>query len=104
MDLNKTLSPGNATLRVSGTRQDGSTAALASVLFTVESGTAQLSTGPDSQSQIVSVVDNNPSVIRVDANADLKGGNRIITARLFLNGATGNIPTDEAVSLTLTTD
>jgi hypothetical protein len=50
------------------------------------------------------VVDANPTVIKVDANADLMGGSRIITARLFLNGGGGGggVPDGEAVSLALT--
>jgi hypothetical protein len=102
-DLNENLAPGSVTLHVAGVRQDGGVAALASVTFTVESGTASLADGPDSQSQVISVSDSNPTVIRVDANANLTGGTRIITARLLLNGAV-IVPSNEAVSLTLTTD
>ena len=102
-DLKVNVAPGSATLHVAGVRQDGTPANLASVTFTVESGTASLSAGPDAQSQIVSVADSNPAIIRVDANADLSGGNRIITARLFMNGS-GNVPSNEAVSLILTTN
>jgi hypothetical protein len=102
-DLNKTLAPGTATLRVSGVRKDGGSANLASVVFSVESGTATLAAGQDFLSQVITVVDANPTVIKVDANADLMGGSRIITARLFLiGGGVGIIPDGEAVSLALT--
>lgn len=102
-DLNKNLSPGTTTLRVAGVRKDGGSANLASVTFSVESGTATLAAGNDGQSNVVTIVDANPTVIRVDANANLTGGSRIITARAFVNGSGGGgIPDGEAVDLALT--
>ena len=90
------------TVRVTGIRQDGGEAALASVSFSLESGTAMLAPGVDFQSQVVTILDTDSAVIRIDANADLTGGTRILTANLTLSATVATIPANEAVSLNVT--
>lgn len=105
MDLILNVPADNHTLHVSGIASDGSTVTIGTPTFTLESGPAVLSPGPDpfSQAVTVDVTAKSSSVVRVDANADRTGGTRIITARLFLNIDPALIPPGEAVSLILTT-
>jgi len=107
MDLTLTSSAKSLVLSVVGLKADGTPGSFASPpTFTVESGTATLEELADANSQAISV-DNSSSnsvVIRVDANADLKGGTRIVSAKLFLSvvpPTPAGPPEDEVVSLTL---
>jgi len=106
MDLTLSSPSTNIVLHVKGKRADGGDAIFATApTFVVESGKATLSPGPDSNSQVVSSESGASSVILVTANADLKGGSRILTAHLFLTVIPGGgIPSNEAVDILLFTD
>lgn len=107
MDLTLTSSAKTINLKVVGNKADGAPATIGTPSFTVESGSATLTPGPDVNSQVIDA-DNtltNSSIVRVDVNADLQGGSRILTARLFLTSVPpAVIPTDEAVDLVLTAE
>lgn len=107
MDLTKTISTGKAVLRVVGNKADGTPGSFASdPTFTVESGPVTVSPGSDANSQNIDVDASvaSSSVIRVDANCDLSGGSRIVTARLFLSVAPVGIPSNEVTDIVLSVE
>lgn len=107
MDLTKSTSNATNILRVVGLKADGTPGTFASPpTFTVESGAAIATPGPDVDSQTLTVDTTvaSSSVVRVDANADLSGGSRIVTARLFLSVAPVGIPSNEVTDITLTVE
>jgi hypothetical protein len=85
MDLTQVLPVGSAkVLKVVGNK--GSTIVeINDPVFTVESGTVEVTNGGDSRSRNLRIVDDTPSVIRVDVNVGEGDKEKLITAHLFLN-------------------
>ena len=107
MDLTLTSSAKSLVLSVVGLKADGTPGSFASPpTFTVESGNATLAEVADQNSQEISVDNSsaNSVIINVQANCDLKGGTRIVSAKLFLSVTVPVVegpPADEVVSLQL---
>lgn len=85
MDLTKNGVSGPLLLRAA-TIQDGNSVPFKTIAFRVESGTAILSDGPSSRYKVVTLADHNATVIAINADVEITGGNpKIITAKLYLN-------------------
>jgi len=107
MDLTFTTSAKSIILSVEGLKADGTPGSFASApVFTVESGTATLNEVADENSKEIAVDNSssNPVVVKVEANCDLKGGTRMVEAKLFLTvtpPTPSGPPIDEVVELKL---
>lgn len=102
MEIVKNLAVGKSvTYQVSGIDTNGSPAEIGTPVFTVESGTATISDGPNANSKTITATDSDPSTILVEA-PDSPGSTTILSVTVQLNPAVVVPPVVKAVSLVLT--